>query len=115
METGLASCWLLPVITGGTAEIESYLKLKDAADALLYLGPRDSLISVETTREEVDGTPYGKELLRRMRILGFDLPIVPEGKESPQFGRPEPANDRASVPAPPKNIDSPLPPRPPSQ
>ena len=92
----------VPVITGGTAEIEYPLKLKDAADALLYLGPRDSLISVETARQEVDGTPYGKELLRRMRILGFDLPLVPEAKESPQFGRPEPANDTASVPAPPK-------------
>jgi len=105
----------VPVITGGTAEIEYPLKLKDAADALLYLGPRDSLISVETARQEVDGTPYGKELLRRMRILGFDLPLVPEAKESPQFGRPEPANDTASVPAPPKNIDAPLPPRPPSR
>src|SRR5215467_2886888 len=59
----------LPVITGGTAGTESPLKLKDAADALLYLGPRDTLVSVETAREEVDGTAYGKELLRRMRIL----------------------------------------------
>lgn len=105
----------LPVITGGTAEINPPLKLKDAADALLYLGPRDSLISIETAREEVDGTAYGKELLRRMKILGFDLPIVPESKESPQFGRPEPGNDNASGPAPPKNIDAPLPPKPPSQ
>ena len=110
-QTAVASCGVyptnqvstelsaVPVITGGTAEIEYPLKLKDAADALLYLGPRDSLISVETARQEVDGTPYGKELLRRMRILGFDLPLVPEAKESPQFGRPEPANDTASVPA----------------
>jgi hypothetical protein len=105
----------LPVITGGTAGTESPLKLKDAADALLYLGPRDTLVSVETAREEVDGTAYGKELLRRMRILGFDLPIVPEGKESPQFARPEPADDTASGPAPPKNIDTALPPRPASQ
>ena len=103
------------MITGGTAGIESPLKLKDAADALLYLGPRDSLISVETAREEVDGTAYGKELLRRMKILGFDLPIVPESKESPQFGRPDPADDTAAIPAPPKNIDAALPPRPPSQ
>jgi hypothetical protein len=105
----------MPVISGGTAEIQPPLKLKDAADALLYLGPRDSLISVEAIREEVDGTPYGKELVRRMRVLGFDLPIIPEGKESPQFERPEPGSDSQTVPAPPKNIDAPLPPRPSSR
>jgi hypothetical protein len=106
----------MPVIMGGTAEIQSLLKLKDAADALLYLGPRDSLISLEPVREEVDGTAYGKELLRRMRILGFDFPILPEGQEHPQFDRPEPSNNSAPpVPDPPKNIDAPLPPRPPSR
>ena len=105
----------MPVISGGTAEIQPSLKLKDVADALLYLGPRDSLISVEAIREEVDGTPYGKELVRRMRILGFDLPIIPERKESPQFERPDPGRDSQPVPAAPKNIDAPLPPRPPSR
>jgi hypothetical protein len=105
----------MPVITGGTAEIQPPLKLKNAADELLYLGPRDSLISVEAAREEVDGTPYGKELLRRMTILGFHLPFVPQTRESPQFDRPEPSNDPSSFPAPPKNMDAPLPPRPPSQ
>ena len=105
----------MPVITGGTAEIQPPLKLKNAADELLYLGPRDSLISVEAAREEVDGTPYGKELLRRMTILGFHLPFVPQTRESPQFDRPEPSNGPSSFPAPPKNMDAPLPPRPPSQ
>ncbi|PYV67790.1 MAG: hypothetical protein DMG96_38310 [Acidobacteria bacterium] len=105
----------MPVITGGTGEIQSALKLKDAADALLYLGPRDSLISVEPAREEVDSTRYGKELLRRMRILGFDLPLIPEGKVSPQFDRPEPSNGLPPSPAPPKTMDAPLPPRPPSR
>ena len=97
----------IPVISGGTEGIDSHLKLKDAADALLYLGPRDSLIAVEAIREEVDGTAYGKELLRRMTILGFHLPYIPERKESPQFDRPEPAY--------PRTMDVPLPPRPPSQ
>jgi hypothetical protein len=106
----------IPVISGGTEGIDSTLKLKDAADALLYLGPRDSLISVETRREEVNGTPYGKELLRRMTILGFHLPYIPDTKESPQFDRPEPGNGPpATFPVPPKNMDTPLPPRPPSQ
>ena len=49
------------------------MKLKDEADTQLYLCPRDSLIAIDTVREEVDGTPYGKELLRRMRLLGYDL------------------------------------------
>ena len=105
----------MPVITGGTGEIQPPLKLKDAADALLYLGPRDSLISVEAAREEVDGTPYGKELLRRMTILGFHLPYIPDTKESAQFDRPEPGNGLPPFPAPPKTMDAPLPPRPPSQ
>ena len=91
------------------------MKLKDEADALLYLGPRDSLIAVDSVREEVDRTPYGKELLRRMRLLGFDLPFIPDAKEHPQFDRPEPGDGSEESPAPPKTMDAPLPPRPPSQ
>jgi uncharacterized iron-regulated protein len=109
----------MPVITGGTADTDSPLKLKDTADALLYLGPRDSLIRVSAAREEVEGTSYEKELLRRMTILGF-YPFIPESKESAQFSsqfaRPKPGNGPpATFPAPPKNMDAPLPPRPPSQ
>jgi len=105
----------IPVISGGTEGIDSRLKLKDAADALLYLGPRDSLINVSAPREEVDGSPYGKELLRRMTILGFP-PFIPESvsdkAESPQFTRPEPGDAPPSFSLP-KTIDAPLPPRPP--
>jgi len=108
----------IPVISGGTQGIDSHLKLKDAADALLYLGPRDSLIAVQAPRKEVDGTPYGKELLRRMAIFGFQ-PFIPEmlshKTQSPQFTRPEPSEGPSSFPAPPKNMHAPLPPRPPSQ
>jgi len=105
----------IPVISGGTESIDPPVKLKDETDALLYLGPRDSLIAIDSVREEVDGTPYGKELLRRMRLLGFDLPYIPEGKEHPQFVRPEPGDGSEESPAPPKTMDAPLPPRPPSQ
>jgi len=113
---GVGELSAIPVSTGGTGEIQPPVKLKDAADALLYLGPRDSLISVEAVREEVDGTAYGRELLRRMTLLGFDLPYVPETKESPQFERPEPGDGPPpTFPAPPKNMNAPLPPRPPSQ
>lgn len=107
----------LPVITGGTEDTDP-VKLQDAADALLYLGPRDSLIRVYAPRDEVDGTSYGKELLRRMKILGF-RPFIPEmhsdKKESAQFARPEPGNGPPSFPALPKSMDAPLPPRPPTQ
>jgi len=104
----------IPVISGGTEGIDSRLKLKDAADALLYLGRRDSLISVEALREEVDGTAYGKELRRRMTILGLVLPYIPEDKESPQFSRPE-RDDRPPSFTLPKTMERPLPPRPPSR
>ncbi len=105
----------IPVISGGTEGIDYRLKLKDAADALLYLGPRDSLIAVDAVRKEVDGTPYGKELLRRMTILGLVLPYIPgDSKENAQFDRPEPGNGPPPF-APPKTMDAPLPPRPPSQ
>jgi hypothetical protein len=108
----------LPVISGGTEEIHAPLKLKDAGDALLYLGPRDSLMLVSAPRDEVDGTPYGKELLRRMALLGFE-PFIPEmhsdTKESAQFDRPEPGYDPTPASGWPKTMDVPLPPRPPSQ
>ena len=104
----------IPVISGGTEVIDTPLKLKDAADALLYLGPRDSLIAVSARREEVDGTPYGKELLRRMTVLGLVLPYIPDSNESAQFDRPEPG-DRLPPFTPPKTMNAPLPRRPPSQ
>src|SRR5271155_2459230 len=101
----------IPVISGGTEEIQPPLKLKDAGDALLSLVPRDSLILVSAPRDEVDGTPYGKELLRRMTLLGFE-PFIPEmhsdKKETAQFDRPEPGDGPPPF-TPPKTIDVPLP------
>jgi hypothetical protein len=110
----------IPVISGGTQGMDSHLKLKDAADALLYLGPRDTLIAVEAPREEVDGTPYGKELLRRMAIFGFQ-PFIPQmlshKTENPQFTRPGTERERGPSLSSglPRNMNAPLPPRPPSQ
>jgi hypothetical protein len=114
------------------------LKLKDAADALLYLGPRDSLTVVEMTRAELEGTPYDKEIQRRLqieKILGLSPDaLYAEKAESPQFPRPKPGDNvalpavkapapspspagAAPSPAPPKRkfTPPPLPPRPPSQ
>ena len=95
------------------------VKLKAAADALLYLGPRDSLIGVSMTRAELDGTPYGKEVQRRLRIEGFpdSFGAGAEKAEEPQFPRPQTVGGAPPppLPPPPKNVGAPLPPRPPSR
>ena len=122
----------MPVIHGGEDRLKhvivigtplSALKLKDVADAMLYLGPRDSLTQVSMTRAELNDTPYGKEIQRRLTIEGF-----PSGNgfgtdkaESPQFTRPQPESGISPSPHPapppsPKDMERPsLPPRPPSQ
>jgi hypothetical protein len=96
------------------------LKLKDAADALLYVGPRDALTKVSMSRAELDGTPYSKELQRRLTIeLGQPVNFLPEKEEAPLFATPQQAIAASSgpprLPPPPKSIHDPLPPRPPSQ
>jgi uncharacterized iron-regulated protein len=95
------------------------VKLRAAADALLYLGPRDSLIGVSMTRAELDGTPYGKEVQRRLKIEGFSDSFSDgaEKAEGPQFSRPQTVGGAPPppLPPPPKNVGAPLPPRPPSQ
>jgi uncharacterized iron-regulated protein len=135
----LADTWAgelaaLPVFTGGTVgNVRSGagsgaagsnpapppLKLKDAADALFYLGPRDSLVQVFMARSELEGTPYGKEMERRLTLeLGSPINFIPEKTEAPQYPRPQagrPANAPPPLPPPPKSMNAPLPPRPPSQ
>jgi hypothetical protein len=132
----LANNWVgelpaMPVISGGELGAQMYaptpsqgatptppppLKLKDVADALLYLGPRDSLTAVFMTRAELASTPYGKEIQRRLTIEGFPNNPGAEQREAPQFRRPQPASGGLPpLPPPPKNMGAPLPPRPPSQ
>jgi hypothetical protein len=92
-------------------------KLKNFADALLYLGPRDSLIVLRMPRVELNGTPYGKEIERRLTIEGIPMNFLFDSDEAPQFSRPEAGSRNAPppLPPPPKNTGAPLPPRPPSQ
>jgi hypothetical protein len=92
-------------------------KLKDIGDALLYLGPRDSLIVIRMPRVELDGTPYGKEIERRLTIEGIPMNFLFDRREEPQFSRPQAGSGNAPppLPPPPKNMGAPLPPRPPSQ
>jgi hypothetical protein len=115
-----------PVINGGTVPATP-LKLADVADALLYVGPRDSLTELRMPRSELDGTPYGNELNRRLMIFpGHPINFLYDETEVPQFRRPQPqpssqAGSQAgparppAMPPPPKSMNDPLPPRPPSQ
>jgi hypothetical protein len=123
----------MPVISGGTMPLNLRpgppaagaaaatppppLKLQDVADALLYLGPRDSLTAARMPRVELDGTTYGKEMARRLEIEGIPMNFLFDADEVPQFSRPGPASGNGAhpLPAPPKNMNAPLPPRPPSQ
>jgi len=142
----LAGNWVgdlnaIPVLSGGQAEGYQWMtspssnstapvKLKEVADALLYVGPRDSLISINMTRAELDGTPYEKEIERRLKVERFPPDLLselePANRETPQFTRPQatPGDiplgqssppSSAPPPLPKKTGPPPLPPRPPSQ
>jgi hypothetical protein len=67
-------------------------KVRDGGDARLYLGPRDSLMSVSMTRAQLEGNAYGKEIERRLKILMIlqadEVPHFAEKEEAPQFPRP---------------------------
>jgi hypothetical protein len=110
-----------PVTTGGTAPATA-LKLSEAADALLYVAPRDALTQVRMPRTELDGTPYGREITRRLTIqIGHPFNFLNDQTEVPQYPRPQPqpsqtgAGGVPELPPIPKSINDPLPPRPPSQ
>ena len=114
-----------PVATGGMAPATA-LKLADAADALLFIGPRDTLTQLRMPRSELDGTAYGKEITRRLTIqIGQPFNFLNDETEVPQFPKPQPQPQQpqpqaaAAGPPPlppiPKSINDPLPPRPPSQ
>jgi hypothetical protein len=121
----LAGNWVgdlpaIPVLTGGMGQTSS-LKMEAAADAMLYVGPRDSLTSVNVPASELENSDYGKEINRRLviqmgRTMTFTLPA-----ETPQFQRPAPQQaaagnvQRFPQAQAPKSMHDPLPPRPPSQ
>jgi hypothetical protein len=56
-----------PVLTGGHAA-PIPITLGQQADALLYVAPCSALKSVCLSRSELDGTQYGKEMVRRDKI-----------------------------------------------
>ena len=102
----------LPIITGGTTpSAPGETKLEDVADAMLYLGPRDTLTQLHTTRADLQGTTYGKEIDRRLEIMfGTRIDVVSEERESPQFSRN--SGPPPPLPPPPKSIHDPLPVKP---
>jgi hypothetical protein len=119
----LASNWVgdlpaMPVVTGGIVAPDT-VKMSDVADALLYLGPRDSLTQVSLTQSELAHTAYGAEVDRRLMIQTGRTIAAPQDAEELQFRRPAQQIVSSGVhllPAqPPKSINDPLPPRPPSQ
>lgn len=57
----------IPVVTEGHGPALP-LKLKDTADALLYLGPAASLQTVQMPKSELFGTTYGNEIERRIKL-----------------------------------------------
>ena len=58
----------IPIVTQGHGLALPGLKLKDAADALLYLGPPASLETVQMSPSELHGTSYGNEIERRQKL-----------------------------------------------
>ena len=108
----------MPVVTGGVVAPNS-LRMADVADALLYVGARDSLTAVNIPASELTDTDYGREVLRRLAIETGQGMSFAERAETPQFQKPAQQSISQGIhrapPNPPKSINDPLPPRPPSQ
>jgi hypothetical protein len=107
-----------PVLTGGNVAPNSQ-KMEDVADAMLYVGSRDTLRQEFVPRSELVSTPYGQEVERRLQIQIGRSMDYPETLEGPQYQKPPQQTISSGIrrlpPNPPKSITDPLPPRPPSQ
>ena len=107
-----------PVLTGGSVAPNSQ-KMEDVADAMLYVGSRDTLTQVFVPRSELVDTTYGKEIQRRLQIQTGRTMDFAEASEGPQYQKPPQQTVSNGIrrlpPNPPKSINAPLPPRPPSQ
>ncbi len=107
-----------PVLTGGNVAPNSQ-KMEDVADAMLYVGSRDTLTQVFVPRSDLVDTTYGKEIERRLQIQTGRTMDFAEASEGPQYQKPPQQTVSNGIrrlpPNPPKSINAPLPPRPPSQ
>jgi len=107
-----------PVLTGGCVAPNSQT-MADVADAMLYVGSRDSLTLSSVPESELVGTDYGKEVERRLQIQTGRTMDFLEAAEGPQYQKPLQQIISNGIhllpPDPPKSVNDPLPPRPPSQ
>jgi hypothetical protein len=107
-----------PVLTGGEVAPNAQ-KMEDVADAMLYVGSRDTLTQVFLPRSELVNTAYGKEVERRLQIQTGRMMDFTQASEGPQYQKPPQQIVSNGIhrlpPNPPKTINDPLPPRPPSQ
>jgi hypothetical protein len=78
--TWLAQLPAKPLLLGGNAS-HAHVDgaLAGTADAFLFLGPPDELTEYVPKRSALEGTPYGRETERRLRI------IFGEGRKLPKF------------------------------
>jgi hypothetical protein len=78
-----------PVTSGGPPMSPDSTTLAQGGDALLYLGPRDSLTAINMTESDLVGTVYGREVSRRLTLLcGSSAEPFETRRETPQFARP---------------------------
>jgi hypothetical protein len=84
-----------PIVSGGHAPATP-LTLADQTDAIIYIAPCSTLKSVNESPTELDGTAYGKEMIRRNIIeVGHPLPF--QYGESPECVQITP--DRSRLPS----------------
>jgi len=71
-----------PIVSGGHAPATP-LTLADQTDAIVYIAPCSALKSVDESRAELDGTAYGREIIRR-NIIEVGRPMPFRYGESPE-------------------------------
>jgi hypothetical protein len=103
------------VLAGGTGFPQlAGRKLRDEADALLYVAPRNALTLLLVPWSNLEGTAYGNELERRM-LMQIGRTLHSTVSEGPLFRPPRPRSSNLPPNLSPPNLGYPLPPRPPSR
>jgi hypothetical protein len=83
-----------PIVSGGHAPATP-LTLTDQTDAIVYIAPCSALKFVDDSPAELDGTAYGREMIRR-NIIQVGRPIPFRYGESPECVQATP--DRSDLP-----------------
>jgi hypothetical protein len=85
-----------PIVSGGHAPATP-LTLADQTDAIVYVAPCSALKSDDDSPAELDGTAYGREMIRR-NIIEVGRPIPFRYGESSECVQATP--DRSNLPSP---------------